>query len=179
MWLTIKKLFNKTRTRMGNTAEATAVATTTNDDVQVISKEEIQNIEKFNVSDEILNKASKNAALLDKADSIPVDTEYHKFVAEGESARGTYVGNMKITVKSKKEKDKYEVRSAAVWMDSKRSMKMNAGAGLLKSIADSGAQPGDAIEIIYKGKEDTNSGQEVNTFKINRLDLIQDVEVEG
>ena len=99
---------------------------------------------------------------------ISIKPDYLEFVKAGDSVRGVFNGIGEITTKDRLNQGQYKTIPAAV-LQTKEGLKLNAGANLVNQLRN--IQPGTAIQITYKGKESTSTGNEVKTYDVRLLNV--------
>lgn len=83
----------------------------------------------------------------------------------GQKSRGFFQGFRTIT---KNEPSGQKDITVAMWL-TREGLYMNGGAGFVKLFEN--VQEGTPIQLEYKGKEKTKSGHQVNTFRLNILNM--------
>jgi hypothetical protein len=105
---------------------------------------------------------------LDEAEEgINIQPEYFEFINTGDKLRGVFNGISEITTKDRKTGEYKKI--PAVVLQNKDGVKLNAGASLVSQFEK--LLPGTAVQVMYKGKEKTKSGNEVKTYEVRLLNV--------
>lgn len=105
---------------------------------------------------------------LDAAEvGINIQPQYFEFINTGDSLRGVFNGISTITTKDRKTGEYKQI--PAVVLQNKEGVKLNAGASLVSQFEK--LMPGTAVQVTYKGKEKTKSGNEVKTYDVRLLNV--------
>lgn len=97
-----------------------------------------------------------------------IQPESVEFNTPGQSLRAVFNGFTFLNVKDKVNKGQYVQRETAV-LQTKTGIKINMGANLIKQLKL--IPVGTAVQITYKGKEPTASGNEVKSYDVNLLNV--------